>query len=806
MARSDPDKLAEERQLEWEQWCISEGVERWISERNRASARGEMTVPKRYVVERLAGDIACAIQEQFDRIAKGRPGPKTGGFDLLARSGIRPEVAAHVALTAILRVTEDDRSGVGPKAQTAVVELGRAIHDELVATNFQKLKPALFRAIRQRHGQQMTERRSKYISRLCKEMALDPVEWDGQQELSVGWALLALLEHFGLVGFAYRKEANRRVRHVSLDPDLRDAIADAEHRASLSRPYRTAMLCPPVEWDGLKGGGYLSLRRRYLVKRPATAHREALEKASASGGLQRVLDAVNSLQRARWRLNRPILETASSAFRSGAARPSLGLPPRRDRSECSTAEEHNLATEAIRAWRPLMRLLDVTNRLDQQAGAGAPLYFTYELDSRGRVYAVAGSGPNPQGGDLERALLEFHDGKPVGAEGGRWIAIHLANCWGHGVDKRSFDERVQWVKDNTAYILASAAAPLGYGWWEQADKPWRFLAACMDWAGYVATGQSPDYVSRLPVAVDGSNNGLQHYAALLLDEPAARSVNLLPCHEPQDIYAEVAAETERLVLLSNDNRAAICRDWFAKIRAKGSALRKLAKQPTMTLAYGATDYGRAQQVREALVAEGLFASDQHMSPEMAGAAHWLANRMGDAIAAKVRKQVEAMQWLREAAKSAGQRGIPLVWTAPSGFPACGFKLVEGQAHFRIAATLPNGRQSQIKFPKEGRELNPRAMESSVAANFVHALDAAHLVAVVNAFGRRDRSITVIHDSFGTHAADMGELRRALLDTFVEQYSRNHLEWFASDAGYTTPPPTPGTLDIRQVREAEYAFG
>jgi DNA-directed RNA polymerase len=44
------------------------------------------------------------------------------------------------------------------------------------------------------------------------------------------------------------------------------------------------------------------------------------------------------------------------------------------------------------------------------------------------------------------------------------------------------------------------------------------------------------YVSHLPVHMDGSCNGLQHYAALGRDEAGGRAVNLLPSNTPQDVY------------------------------------------------------------------------------------------------------------------------------------------------------------------------------------------------------------------------------------------------------------------------------
>jgi hypothetical protein len=50
------------------------------------------------------------------------------------------------------------------------------------------------------------------------------------------------------------------------------------------------------------------------------------------------------------------------------------------------------------------------------------------------------------GDDVCRGLLQFGVGQPLGPGGLRWLRIHLANSWGHGEDKRSFDQRDEYVR------------------------------------------------------------------------------------------------------------------------------------------------------------------------------------------------------------------------------------------------------------------------------------------------------------------------------------------------------------------------
>ena len=71
-------------------------------------------------------------------------------------------------------------------------------------------------------------------------------------------------------------------------------------------------------------------------------------------------------------------------------------------------------------------------------------------------------------------------------------------------------------------------------WWQRAEDPWQTLAACMEVRDAVTyPGGASAFPSRLPVQIDGSCNGLQHYAALGRDARGGAAVNLCPAQRPQ---------------------------------------------------------------------------------------------------------------------------------------------------------------------------------------------------------------------------------------------------------------------------------
>ena len=165
----------------------------------------------------------------------------------------------------------------------------------------------------------------------------------------------------------------------------------------------------------------------------------------------------------------------------------------------------------------------------------APFYFTYVADFRGRAYA---NTPylNPTGSEFARSLLQFRNSRRLGRGGLFWLKIQLANAFGWG--KLSLEERINRVDENMDNIRESASDPLARmtttngtvvisGWWQKAQSPWLCLAACFDLAQAMRHaekwGTVEDYHSHLPIMVDGTCNGLQHYSALSRDSTGSGS-------------------------------------------------------------------------------------------------------------------------------------------------------------------------------------------------------------------------------------------------------------------------------------------
>ena len=91
--------------------------------------------------------------------------------------------------------------------------------------------------------------------------------------------------------------------------------------------------------------------------------------------------------------------------------------------------------------------------------------------------------------------------------------------------------------------MDSASNPLdGSKFWLGADDPWQFLASSLEIKAAYDSGDPASFESSLFVSMDGSCNGLQHYAALGRDYEGGSAVNLTPSDRPQDVYTGVIAK------------------------------------------------------------------------------------------------------------------------------------------------------------------------------------------------------------------------------------------------------------------------
>lgn len=435
----------------------------------------------------------------------------------------------------------------------------------------------------------------------------------------------------------------------------------------------------------------------------------------------------------------------------------------------------------------IMGCLDVASDLVEDER----FYYPHTMDFRGRLYPLPVVGPQPQGSDIAKALLEFADGKPLGNRGLYWLCVRAANCMGH--DKVSLDERHSLVLDRLNDVLAAAKSPLENTWWSDTPEPWGLLATCFEIAYAFNSADPKAYVSHLPVPLDGTCSGLQVLSAMGLDPVGGKAVNLMPGPRG-DIYQDVADAVNRAIEADVEAGVQEALEW------RGNVSRKTVKRGVMTTPYGVTKAGmRKQLVTDKMIPAGAEAATR--------SATYLGNKIDEAMLATAVSAREIMAWLQDTAGRLAKAGLPLEWHVPTGMR---IRQAYPQTHEVQIRTLDD--RLVIHEPNENGALNKGEQMRGAAPNVVHSFDAAHLRLTVLAGAVEGvEHWAMIHDSFGTHACNTDLLAKTLRQQFVDIYRDDWLGRIHADIKKYAPnvvisdPPSRGGLDIAQVLQSEFFF-
>jgi DNA-directed RNA polymerase len=334
------------------------------------------------------------------------------------------------------------------------------------------------------------------------------------------------------------------------------------------------------------------------------------------------------------------------------------------------------------------------------------------------------------------------------------------------------------------------------------------LAAAHDLYHSVTT---PGWKSHAPVKLDGSNNGVQHLSALALDRATALSVNMCADTPRQDVYAIVAAALKVKVeaIASDPTSEEEDRAW-AQAWLDFGITRTITKKSVMTLPYGATFFGQADQlmvgIKDQAAKQGK-ALTEVLRGNANKAAMWLRSHLWAEMMAALPAGVATMEWIQGAARAAAKENLPLTWETPDGFLVVqDRKVVEGRRILLGTAKV----RMRITLGEKTDQVDGRKQASSAAPNFIHSLDATALrvyVRTMEANGVHHHAL--IHDSFGTHAADVETMNVAIRGSFAAVYATRPitaLEDYLEANGIEYPKYQEiGTYDLSELIDAPYFF-
>jgi DNA-directed RNA polymerase len=639
-----------------------------------------------------------------------------------------------------------------------------------------------------------------------------------------GWFVIISYIELNILGYrkkhTYRNGKKDKHRSYFLHAKDWNAIKQLMELVDTEKCDMFPVNTPPPSWTG---DAYHESTGISIIKK---GYENAL-KYFESHDMSYLINTLNKLNNTGWRINNSVFNVYKQCMHTE-------VNPFKFTKEIDPIKRASLIIEAEAIQRLAEKHLDKT------------FYHLYNLDFRGRIYPNT-AFLHEQSSDNAKGILMLDEAVLLGKDGYYWLCVHTANVWGN--DKVSLDDRVQWVQDNFDKLMEYVEDPLSYTEWMSADKPFSFLAACYElsmianWVSEENTIES--FPSCLPIYIDGSNNGVQHLVAMSQDDEVAPLVNLVPSELPGDVYMFIADKVwERLEAKVKDlnketkdrfeevfntavslqrayenapekserkslafQEAQRWRNQNRDLREKMFAVywhniqdkkiqRKTVKRNVMTLGYGGTSYGMGQQVIE---------DTRDISPYLRDKEHLWGALLGSLVHntcyEELKGPAKMLRLFQTVADRANARKEHMNWISPiTNFPVT-------QAYRK-----PTNKRTELKYGDEilkvqlqvweETTVNESKQKTGAAPNIVHSLDAVHLTMCIH---DADYPVTVVHDSFGSHAGNMEKMFYHVREKFIELYESMPLESVLEQLKSSDLIPKKGSLNVRDVYKSDFAF-
>ena len=770
-----------EDQKEFERKQISGGLDRLHSNTKKLEEKtyASATVYGSACMSSILPDLISFIESKKDKYTKIGGGHSMQVF----HKHILPNDSAIQAMLTCKVVFDHVFSPTSKKHNlTAIARaVGAALEGEAQMEYYEKQAPALLATLKKNYWHQArgTEYKRKCIQTLMHKQNITPwIGWDSTSKIKVGVFFIdCLCEVSGWFERDLIIKGRKTISVIVPSETLIKHHDEIMRMAELFSPLAKPMLIPPRNWHPLQDGGYYlnDLTRCHQLIRRSDPH-------LIQGEI--TYEFINKIQKVSYKLNPFIVKVAKELEERGISvgkfRPVIQheVPPkpfdidtneeskRKWKTQAKIARELQKA-EVRKSCRTRMTM-DAVREFE-----GKDYFIPWSFDYRGRAYPI----PNlltPQDTDFGKSLILFSKGVKITKKGMDWIKFQLATTY--GLDKATMQERLEWVEkaENRELVHRVWSDPIGnIADWENADEPWLFLAACVEW---YELHYEHRFHTHLPVAVDATCSGLQILAGLSKDASTARMVNVIGSNKPQDAYATIASHSMDAI----------------PDRLKPYWDRKVTKRCVMTIPYNAKPFSNRSYIRDAFKEKGVDVTKEELTA--------CVQAVRAAMNMVVPGAMNVMKWIETEIARAIKSGAPEIkWTTPSGF------IVKQRLMKTNKEVINSQLMGRVRLSVSGKEIGVdlKHHKNATAPNLIHSLDASLLHIAMSDV---DFPIALIHDSVLCRATDMCTLSTLVRKTYMSLFAEHEpLTDFALAIGAEEQPPIIGDLKPEAVIDSQYFF-
>ncbi|CAO3633753.1 unnamed protein product [Cunninghamella blakesleeana] len=112
----------------------------------------------------------------------------------------------------------------------------------------------------------------------------------------------------------------------------------------------------------------------------------------------------------------------------------------------------------------------------------------------------------------------------------------------------------------------------------------------------------------------------------------------------------------------------------------------------------------------------------------------------------------------------------VIWTTPLGLP-----IVQPYRRTGKKQVTTLLQTVFIEDPDAARPVNPMKQSTAFPPNFVHSLDATHMLMSAVSCQEKGLTFASVHDSYWTHACDVDTMNKVIRDQFIELHSQPIME-------------------------------
>nr|ADO51613.1 rnapol [Moniliophthora roreri] len=452
-------------------------------------------------------------------------------------------------------------------------------------------------------------------------------------------------------------------------------------------------------------------------------------------------------------------------------------------------------------------------------------FIPVRIDNRGRVYCMA-DYLNYQSVELAKSLLLFSKGEKVSKSDQisiDYLKIFGANCFGNGLEKKSYNNRVEWVNKNEDKIINFRNGELI----SEAESKLLFIAFCFEYLNYKNSLKNNDtfYISHFPVQLDATCNGFQHLSLLTADEPLAGQLNLIPesrdkDSDPKDFYTYICFKLKdhlvkkkgdleskiKKIEISSKLDLEVIEEKILPIKEEIDSIdnllklelhRKLIKIPIMVKPYNASFYQMVNYILEQfdkfLVNNEDLNSYNIKFPErllqkndkhnifiykhdkniilIYKDFYTLVKNIEELIYTEFPKLREFNDYLRRVAEICCQLNLTISWILPTGL-----NVNQNYQDFQAIRLHPFRYKSKtFKLLIKSNKTNKAKQIRALMPNLIHSLDAASLALIVDAYFKENKinNFFAIHDCFAVTPNNIEELIKKIKLVYIKIYCDNN---------------------------------